>query len=134
MLFHRHARRCQGSINWQLAGDWSGIVTDIVYPAYLDGADDTIKTNWVNWAVQYNAGTNADYEAAFLLGISPATAIPAGAAMLKVVCIGVRRLGFNAEAQSTQRRCVWALTRDHERGRWAVSPVGDTRRGCRVRA
>ena len=76
------------------------LIYSLVLPAYLDGADDTIKTNWVDWAVQYNAGTNAEYEAAFLLGISPATAIPAGAAMLKVVDFQVTENGYRFELAS----------------------------------
>jgi len=70
---------------WLPAGDWSGIVTDIVYPVYLDGAHELVKSNYVAWVTSYGANTNAEYEGHFLLGISPATAIPEGAALLKVV-------------------------------------------------
>ena len=85
---------------WLPAGDWSGIVTDIVYPAYLDGADDTVKANYVAWATSYGANTNAEYEGHFLLGISPATTIPEGGALLKVVQFNATARSFHIEIGS----------------------------------
>ena len=56
-----------------------------VLPAYLDGADEEVKGNWMTWAARYGAKTNVDYEANFLLDIDPMTSIPAGADLLKIV-------------------------------------------------
>jgi hypothetical protein len=61
------------------------LVFGAAYPTYLDGADETVKANYDAWAAQYGADTASAYETAFLLGLDPATAIPDGAALLKVV-------------------------------------------------
>ena len=57
----------------------------VVYPTYLDGANDLVKSNYVAWAAKYGPDTDGTHEAAFLLNIAPSTAIPDGAALLKVV-------------------------------------------------
>ena len=72
----------------------------IVYPAYLAGADETVTNNWVNWATKYGANTNAAYEVCFLLDISPATAIPHGAALLRVVHFEQTDTGYHFELAS----------------------------------
>ena len=56
-----------------------------VYPTYLDGADDLVKSNYVAWAAKYGSDTESAYETAFLLNIDPAASIPAGSSPLKVV-------------------------------------------------
>ena len=58
------------------------------YPTYLAEAEDLVKSNYVAWAAQYGNDTANVHAAAFLLGIDPAAAIPAGAELLKVVNFG----------------------------------------------
>jgi hypothetical protein len=72
----------------------------VLYPAYLAGADETVTNNWVNWAWRYGANTNAAYESCFLLDISPATAIPHGAALLRVVHFKQTDTGYRFELAS----------------------------------
>ncbi len=76
------------------------LASGMVYPGYLDGATENVTNNWVTWAGQYGANTNAEYEGHFLLGISPATTIPEGAAMLKVVDFQVTENGYRFELAS----------------------------------
>ena len=54
-------------------------------PAYLDGADELVIANYRAWAAKYGPDVTGAHEAAFLLDIDPATPIPAGAALLKIV-------------------------------------------------
>jgi hypothetical protein len=76
------------------------LVDGMVYPAYLDGATENVTNNWVTWAGQYGANTNAAYEGHFLLGISPATTIPEGGALLKVVQFNATARSFHIEIGS----------------------------------
>ena len=41
------------------------------FPAYLAGADDMVKSNYVAWAALYGADTAGAHETAFLLNIDP---------------------------------------------------------------
>ena len=59
-------------------------ISGTAYPAYLAEADASVKSNYVAWAAQYGPDTTGAHEAAFLLGIDPATPVPAGAALLRV--------------------------------------------------
>ena len=72
----------------------------VVYPTYLDGADDLVKSNYVAWAAKYGADTESAYETAFLLNIDPAMSIPAGAALLKVVRFDLTAAGYRLELAS----------------------------------
>jgi hypothetical protein len=72
----------------------------LVLPAYLDGADETVTNNWINWAIHYAAGTNAAYESCFLLNISPYVSIPDGASLLKVVDFQITASGYRFELAS----------------------------------
>ena len=54
-------------------------------PAYLDGANELVIANYRAWAAKYGPDVTGAHEAAFLLDIDPATPIPAGAALLKIV-------------------------------------------------
>jgi hypothetical protein len=76
----------------EFANDELRLVGGTVYPVYLAGADDVVTNNWFDWARKYGANTNAEYEAAFLLDIDPATPIPAGASMLKIVELGTTNI------------------------------------------
>ena len=70
------------------------------FPAYLAGADESVTNNWVAWAGKYGANTNAAHEGHFLLDVSPATAVPEGASMLKVVDFSVSSTNFHLEVAS----------------------------------
>ena len=70
------------------------------YPAYLAGADDLVKSNYKAWAAQYGADKESANEQAFLLGLDPATAIPAGAELLKVVQFAATETGCRIELAS----------------------------------
>ncbi|MBO7655014.1 MAG: hypothetical protein J6U40_08845, partial [Kiritimatiellae bacterium] len=72
----------------------------VVYPTYLDGADGNVKANYVAWAAKYGPDTGSAHETAFLLNISPATSIPAGAALLKVVRFDLTAAGCRLELAS----------------------------------
>ena len=85
---------------WLPDGDWSGIVTDIAYPSYLAGADDTVKTNWVDWARKYGANTNAEYAAAFLLDVAPAELSACTGALLRVSAFAPAAAGWRLELAS----------------------------------
>ena len=43
----------------------------MVYPTYLDDADDTVKEYDEAWAAQYGPDTASAYETEFLLGVAP---------------------------------------------------------------
>ena len=43
----------------------------MVYPTYLDDADDTVKEYYEAWAAQYGPDTASAYETEFLLGVAP---------------------------------------------------------------
>ena len=68
----------------EFASDKLWLAQGVAYPAYLDGAADAVKTNWVAWANRYGAVTDEAYAPHFLLDIDPRTEIPAGAELLKV--------------------------------------------------
>ena len=65
------------------------------FPAYLDGADDLVKSNYVAWAATYGADTAGTHEVAFLLNVAPGAAsaelridgieVVAGGATIRVV-------------------------------------------------
>ena len=63
-----------GTAEFDLAtqvGAVTNSLREVTYPAYLDGADDAVITNYVNWAAVHGpdyAGTQA---AAFLLNVAP---------------------------------------------------------------
>ena len=64
------------------------------FPAYLAGADDVVKSNYVAWAALYGADTAGEYEEEFLLNIAPATAIPPTASLLKIVSFAPTATGW----------------------------------------
>ncbi len=90
------------------------VILDVVYPAYLAGADEAVTNNWIDWAMQYGAGTNAGYEAAFLLDISPYMEIAPGESLLKVVEFGTANIivsesggyGSLAQAMGYEGECL----------------------------
>jgi hypothetical protein len=88
--------------NYSVGGDNGQLYLtySLVLPAYLDGADETVINNWINWAIQYAAGTNAAYESCFLLNISPYVSIPDGASLLKVVDFQITASGYRFELAS----------------------------------
>ncbi len=61
------------------------LVVGVKLPTYLVGANEQVIANYAAWAAQYGPDVNSAHEAAFLLDIDPATPIPAGAALLKIV-------------------------------------------------
>ena len=61
------------------------LVVGVGLPAYLDGANELVIANYRAWAAKYGPDVTGAHEAAFLLDIDPATPIPAGAALLKIV-------------------------------------------------
>ena len=67
-------------------------VTVTGFPAYLDGALDNVRSNYLAWAAQYGPDVDGTHEAAFLLNISPTTPIPEGASLFKVVEIGTTNI------------------------------------------
>ena len=71
-----------------------------MYPAYLAGADDTVKTNWVEWARKYGANTNAEYEAAFLLDVASAELSACTGALLRVSAFAPTAAGVRLELAS----------------------------------
>ena len=82
------------------------VLRDLVYPAYLAGADEAVTNNWIEWAMQYGIVTNAEYEAAFLLDISPYAEIAPGESLLKIVEFGTTNIlvsesgGYGSLAQA----------------------------------
>ena len=64
------------------------------FPAYLTGADDVVKSNYVAWAAHYGADTAGAHETAFLLNIDPTAAIPPTAALLKIVSFAPTATGW----------------------------------------
>jgi len=44
------------------------------FPAYLDGADDQVKTNYLSWAMRNGYDINSEHETVFLLNVSPSAA------------------------------------------------------------
>ena len=63
----------------------------MVYPTYLDDADDTVKEYDEAWAAQYGPDTASAYETEFLLGVAPG-AVTNGLAPLKIVEIGTTNI------------------------------------------
>ena len=61
------------------------LVAGVGLPAYLVGADDLVIANYAAWAAKYGPDTAGTHRDAFLLDIDPATPIPPGAALLKIV-------------------------------------------------
>ena len=72
----------------------------VAYPAYLDGADNCVLSNYVAWAAQYGPDTNAEYEGQFLLNIDPATEIAPTSALLRVVSFNLTDSGYRFELAS----------------------------------
>ena len=74
----------------------------LMLPAYMQEPDvpENFKTNWANWAIRYGVGTNAEYETAFLLNISPYTEIAPTSAPLKVVDFRSTSTGYRFELAS----------------------------------
>ena len=64
----------------------------VVLPAYLAGADDIVTNNYLAWAGKYGSDSTGSYESCFLLDLPPRTEIPEGAALLKIVEMGVTNL------------------------------------------
>ena len=76
--------------NYSVGTDANGQVCltyGLTLPAYMQepGVPENFKTNWVDWARRYGANTNAEYEAAFLLDISPMTEIAPTSSLLRIV-------------------------------------------------
>ena len=69
----------------ELANGELCLVVGVGLPAYLDGANELVIANYRAWAAKYGPDVAGAHEAAFLLDIDPATPIPAGAALLKIV-------------------------------------------------
>ena len=61
------------------------LVAGMDIPAYLVGADEIVIANYAAWAAKYGPDTAGTHRDAFLLNIDPATPIPPGAALLKIV-------------------------------------------------
>lgn len=76
------------------------LVADMALPAYLDGADDSVKTNWVNWAARHGAVKNDACEAAFLLDVAPAAAAACTGALLRVASFEPTATGVRLELAS----------------------------------
>ncbi len=76
------------------------LVADMALPAYLDGADDSVKTNWVNWATRHGAVKNDACEAAFLLDVAPAAAAACTGALLRVASFEPTATGVRLELAS----------------------------------
>ena len=76
------------------------LVVGVGLPAYLDGAHELVIANYAAWAAKYGPDVNSAYETAFLLDIDPATPIPAGAALLKIVDFRVTAAGMHIEVAS----------------------------------
>lgn len=70
------------------------------FPAYLAGADDVVKSNYVAWAALYGPDTASEYEEEFLLNIDPATAIPPAASLLKIVSFAPTATGWRLGVES----------------------------------
>ena len=88
----------------------------VAYPAYLDGADDAVKANWVAWAGRYGANADAAYEGHFLLDIDPRMEIPDGAAPLKIV-------DFRLTATSLYIEVASDVTEFEEKGNGTAIPT-----------
>ena len=116
------------------------VIIDLAYPAYLAGADEAVTNKWLAWAGLYGVGTNAEYEAAFLLDISLYTEIEPDESLLKIVEFGTTNIlvsesgGYGSLAQAmgyegdylTFRRIVLASdVADLWQDDW-----GDTREIC----
>ncbi len=76
------------------------LLAGMAFPAYLDGADDTVKTNWVNWATRHGAVTNDACEAAFLLDVAPADLSACTGALLRVGAFVPTATGVRLELAS----------------------------------
>ena len=84
----------------EFANDQLWLAQGVAYPAYLDGATDAVKANWVAWAKRYGAVMDEKYASHFLLDIDPRTEIPADAELLKVTAFRVSETGMYLEVAS----------------------------------
>ncbi len=72
----------------------------VAYPAYLDGADESVKAKYNAWAARYGADAAGAFEGQFLLGLSPAVQLPAGGSLLKVVGFSLTETGHRLDLAS----------------------------------
>jgi hypothetical protein len=76
------------------------LVVGVGLPAYLDGANERVIASYAAWAAKYGPDVNSAHETAFLLDIDPATPIPAGAALLKIVAFRITPTSMYFEVAS----------------------------------
>ena len=69
----------------ELENDELCLAVGMEIPAYLSGADSLVVANYAAWMAKYGPDVTGTHRDAFLLDIDPATPIPAGAALLKIV-------------------------------------------------
>ena len=69
-------------------------------PAYLADAHELVVSNYYVWAAKYGRDVYGTHETAFLLDIDPATPIPEGASLLKVVDFSLANNFLHLEVES----------------------------------
>ena len=69
----------------------------MAFPTYLEGADNSVRSNYVSWAARNGEDSNSEHEDAFLLNVAPA-ATPVG---LRIDCIDVVDGGATVRVAAT---------------------------------
>ena len=76
------------SIDVRLNGSDLLLAQLMAFPTYLEGADNSVRSNYVSWATRNGEDSNSEHEDAFLLNVAP-EAVPAELSIVGIeVCDG----------------------------------------------